>query len=178
MKKTTIAALFALALVPPPVADAQDALAAADVRATGVAASSADPADRLAAEAYRLFTDKRSWHRAARMLEQSARMRDIADPARVTALLAAGRVYDHVGQSDAARRVFEAAAEAATARGAVAVAAHAFLDAAIVAVRSGDRAGAQALIEKGQLLSNSPHLEPSVRDGILRRLPATQPARG
>ncbi len=168
--KPTVVALIALAALAPRTADAQDTSPPSTRTVASAAMTTADPADRLGAEAYRLFSDRRSWHRAARMLEKAAEMRGPADANRVTDLLAAARVYGHVGATDDARRAFEAAAEGAAARGAVSDAAHAFLDAAIVAARSGDRPGANALIEKSLLLSGSPHLDAPARRAILRRV--------
>lgn len=127
-------------------------------------------ADRLAAEAYRLFENRSAWPRAARLLEQSADLREVADPRRSGTYLDAGRVYSHVRAHQDARRAFEAAGRAATDRGAIAQAAHAWLDAAIAAAKTGDRSGAETLLTRGTLLAASPHLAADEREGILRRV--------
>lgn len=168
--KPTVVALIALAALAPRTADAQDPPQLSTQDAAPATMATADPADRLTAEAYRLFHDRKAWRRAAHMLEQAAEMREPGDADRVNDLLSAARVYGHAGATRDARRAFEAAADAATARGAVRDAAHAFLDAAIVAARSGDRAGANALIEKSLLLSESPHLDARTRGSILQRV--------
>lgn len=143
-----------------------------------VAVETPDPADRLAAEAYRLFTDRRSWPRAARMLEQSADLRSLDDPERAETYLAAGRVYSHLKARADALRAFTAAAEAATARGAIAVAAHAYLDAALAAALAGDRGAADDFLERGVLLASSPHLQVGERQSILSRVPEKRIAAG
>lgn len=136
-----------------------------------------DPADRLAEEAYRLFTDRRTWGKAARLLERAASMRALDDPRRAADYSEAARVYVHVGDLAEARDAFEAAARAAAERGAIVEAAHAYFDAATVAVLRGDSRGAGTLIEKGTLLSHSPHISGAQRASILTRLPETT-ARG
>lgn len=168
-----VVAVLALLLSAPLYVDAQEATQLAVQDAPRLATASPDRADRLAAEARRLFPEPRSWPRAARLLERSARLRDVAHPDRSTAFLDAARIYVHTGALADARRAFEAAAEAASARGAVAEAAHALLDASIVAARTGDRTGAAELRERGALLARSPHLADSDRRRILSRLPVT-----
>lgn len=137
-----------------------------------------DPADRIAADAYKLFANPRSWPRAARLLERSATMRSAEDPERAAAYVAAGRVYTAIGSPAEARRAFEAGARAAAARGAIVEAAHAYLDAAIAAALSGDRSGASELLDQGALLASSPHLGAQEKDAIMRRIPDGAPRRG
>lgn len=155
--------------------DAANQASAPEVRA---AAEAPDPADRLAADAYRLFANRSTWARAARLLEQSAAMRSDDDPERAAAYAVAGRVYTHVGSHAAARRAFEASADAAAARGALVDAAHAFLDAAIAAAYSGDRIAASDFLHRGALLAESPHLDAGEKQGILRRIPDGEVALG
>ena len=172
-----VIALFALTLVAPRPADALQAPPPSVRAVAHTVAGAPDEADRLAEQAYRLFSERPSWGKAARMLERSAGMRDAADPKRADALLEAARIYAHVGAHRDARRAFERAAAAAAERGAVVVAAHALLDAAIVAASVGDRDGAAKLVHKATLLADSPHLATSDRNAILRRM-APEPARG
>jgi hypothetical protein len=129
-------------------------------------------AERLRAEAHQLFNDPRSWRRAARLLERSADLRSIEDPVRSDDYRLAGRLYAHVGSLGAAQRAFERAAMSAQQIGAVAQAAGAYLDAAHVAVRRGDGRAAGSFIERGDLLSLSPHLNTAERRAIRNRIPA------
>jgi hypothetical protein len=129
-------------------------------------------ADRLRAEAYEMFNDPRSWRRAARLLDRSAGLRSVEDPARWEDYRMAGRLYAHVGALNASQRAFERAAASAHQVGAVAQAAGAYLDAAHVAVRRGDDKAAWALLQRGDLLSLSPHLDATERSAIRKRIPA------
>ena len=172
-----VIALFALTLVAPRPADALQAPRPSVRTVAHTIAGAPDQADRLAEQAYRLFSERRSWGKAARLLERSAGMRDASDPERADALLEAARVYSHVGAHGDARRAFEGAAAAAGERGAVVVAAHALLDAAIVTAIGGDSEAAAKLLQKARLLADSPHLAAADRDSILKRL-APEPARG
>ncbi|MBW3552288.1 MAG: hypothetical protein KY466_02190 [Gemmatimonadetes bacterium] len=165
-----VIALFALTLAAPRPADALQGPRPPVRTVAHTVGGTPDAADRLAEEAYRLFADRRSWGKAARMLERSAGMRDAADPERAEAFREAGRVYAHVGAQADARRALEAAAAAAFDRGAVVVAAHSLLDAAIVAARAGDRDAAAKLLRKASLLADSPHIDMGDRAGILERV--------
>jgi hypothetical protein len=129
-------------------------------------------ADRLRAEAHELFNDPRSWRRAARLLERSANLRSVEDPARSDDYRVAGRLYGYAGDLNASQRAFERAAMSAQQLGAVAQAAGAYLDAAHVAVRRGDGKAAGSLIQRGDLLSLSPHLDAAERRAIRNRIPA------
>jgi tetratricopeptide (TPR) repeat protein len=140
--------------------------------AAAVTAEANESADRLAEQAYALFGDRRSWHRAARLLERSAELRSADDPARAEAYRTAGRVYSHAGRLGPAQRAFEKAAAAAAQTGAVAKAAGSYIDAAHIAARRDDGAGARALIDRSALLATSPHLTSAERTSILRRLPS------
>ena len=172
-----VIALFVLTFAAPRPADALQASSPSVRVVAHTVAGAPDEADRLAEQAYRLFSDRRSWGKAARILERSAGMRDASDPKRADALLEAARIYAHVGAHRDARRAFEYAAAAAAERGAVVVAAHALIDAAIVAATAGDRDGAAKLVQKAALLADSPHLAAADRNSILRRT-APEPARG
>jgi hypothetical protein len=128
-------------------------------------------ADRVRAKAYELFNSPRSWGRAARLLERSAGLRSMEDPARSDDYRMAGRVYAHVGALDASQRAFERAAMSAQQIGAVAQAAGAYLDAAHVAARRGDGKAAEAFVQRGDMLSLSPHLDAAERSAIRSRIP-------
>jgi tetratricopeptide (TPR) repeat protein len=155
-----------------------DAAQQASDPAHRVVVEAPDPADRIAADAYKLFANRRAWPRAARLLERSATMRSPEDPERAAAFVAAGRVYTAIGAPAEARRVFEAGADAAAARGAIVEAAHAYLDAAIAAALAGDRTRASSLLDRGALLASSPHLAVQEKDAIMRRIPDETAGRG
>jgi hypothetical protein len=130
------------------------------------AAKLAEPPDTRAAElrgqAEALLATPGQWRRAARLLERSADLRDASDPEAYAALRLAGRVRAAVGDLNAARYVFEKAAEHALARGAVFDAAHAFIDAAHAAAGSREPHLAKQYVERAALLATSPQL--SARD--------------
>ena len=132
-----------------------------------------EAAERLRAEAFRLFEDRGSWAQAARLLERSGDLRSEGDPARIQAFLVAGRIYTHTGSAMAAQRSFEKAAYSAARIGAITEAAGAYLDAALVAAQREDRAKARQLVENAALLAMSPHLEAVEAQAILRRIPAS-----
>lgn len=128
-------------------------------------------ADRLQAEAFRLFEDRETWGRAARLLEKSAQLREDHDPARARAYRTAARIYAHAQALDASQRAFERSAASAEKVGAVVDAALAYVDAADIALRRGDAEKANAHIRRAVLLSGSPHLDEGERRAIARRLP-------
>jgi hypothetical protein len=139
--------------------------------AAPVIATTNAAADRLRAEAHGLFHDRRSWGRAARLLDRAAGMRAATDPGRSADYRLAGRLYAHLGALDASERAFVRAAESAHQLGAIADAAGAYLDAAHVAAHRGDRRAARAFVQQVELLSLSPHLDAAERDAIRRRVP-------
>lgn len=150
-------------------APAPDAVIA--VAAPGALVASPE-AQRLFQEAFTLFADRESWGKAARLFERSGELRAAEDPDRVTAYLLAARLYVHVGSLKEAQQSFATAAEAAGARGAVMEAAHAYLDGAMVAMMRGREGEAEAMVQKGELLSHSPHLDSGEKSAIRTRIPA------
>lgn len=128
-------------------------------------------AERLRAEAYGLFDERRSWRRAARLLERAAGLRAADDPGRSEDYRMAGRLYGHVGALAASERAFVHAAESAHRVGAIVDAAGAYLDAAHAAARRADRRAALAFVQQVDLLSLSPHLTAAERDAIRNRIP-------
>lgn len=131
-----------------------------------------DRAQQLRAQAEELFSQPTKWRRAARLMEQSARLRDAADPEAYTCLVFAGRIRAALHDYAGARSALEKAAEHAVARGAVLDAAHAFIDAAHIARQEKDVEGARELVERATLLATSPQLSDDEADQIHRRLNA------
>lgn len=128
-------------------------------------------ADRLQAEAYRLFEDREKWGRAARLLEKSAQLRADHDPARARGYLMAARIYAQSQSLEASQRAFEKSASSAERIGAVVDAALAYVDAADISLRRGDAGKAHAHIHRAVLLTGSPHLDEGQRRIIAKRLP-------
>src|SRR5690606_38671742 len=127
---------------------------------------------RLKNEAVSLFDQPSEWKRAARLLERSAKLWADTDEEGYECLMYAGRVWSAVGDMRSARVNFEKAAAQALARGAVIEAAHAYIDAAHVAVALKDAPGAQALMESASLLAHSPLISSADRNQLMARLNA------
>jgi tetratricopeptide (TPR) repeat protein len=123
----------------------------------------------LKAEAEALFNQPTEWRRAARLLERSAALRDATDAEAYNCYVLAGRIRSALGEHGNARALLEKAAEHALNRGAVADAAHAFVDAAHHAVSVRDYAVAAAHVERARTLAASPLLSPEDRQSIARR---------
>jgi tetratricopeptide (TPR) repeat protein len=134
------------------------------------AAVDPDRADQLLARAESLFSQPRQWRRAARLLEESADLRDAADAEAYNCLLTAGRLYAGVGDARRARAVLERAAEHALARGALVDAATAYIDAAYAAADRGLTADARMLFDRAALLTTSPLLSATQREAGLQRV--------
>lgn len=129
-----------------------------------------EKARELKAQAEALFSQPKQWKKAVRLLEQSASMRDASDPEVYSCLLYAARIQANLGDMDGAQQNLQKAAEHAMARGAVVEAAHAFIDAAHVAVANNDGQAARELVERAKLLTASPLLTAEQRDQITRRI--------
>jgi hypothetical protein len=131
-----------------------------------------DRARALRMKAEDLYSQPKQWKKAARLLEQSAQLREANDPDTYTCLMYAGRLRAAVNDLPAARANLEKAAAHAIARGAVVEAAHALIDAAHVASAEKDIVAARELVRRASLLSESPLLSAEQKNVINARLKA------
>lgn len=145
-----------------------------DDRAVSVATAppDVDKARELRAQAEALFSEPRQWRKAARLLEQSAALRDASDADGYTCLLYAGRIRAALGDLTSARQNLEKAATQALMRGALVEAAHAYIDAAFVAAEAREVESARAFMERAKLLSDAPLLNAEQKLSLMVRLAA------
>jgi hypothetical protein len=129
-------------------------------------------ARELKAQAEALYSQPKQWKRAVRLLEQSASLREANDPEVYSCLVYASRIQANLGEMTAARINLEKAGEHALARGSVIEAAHAFIDAAHVAVAEGKTDIARTMVERATLLSESPLLSAEQKKSLTRRIEA------
>jgi hypothetical protein len=115
-------------------------------------------ARRLEGEASALTSDLRSFGKAARLLREAASLRPLADPMAIANLARAGRLQFYRKDLRGAYASLVEGAERAFRTGDVLNAAHAYLDAAIVAIERKDGPSALRDIERARLLSYSPYL--------------------
>lgn len=127
-------------------------------------------ADSLHAEALALQEDPARATDAARLYKDEARLRLHDDPAAVDQLLLAAHLLFIANRPLEARRTLEDAAERALGAGDVQRAALAYIEAAFVADREGNKAEMQRLGRRAELLSISEYLTPEQRQEIARRL--------
>jgi hypothetical protein len=127
-------------------------------------------AEQLRAKALALYSEPGSWKRVAWLHERAARLRPPDDPRLIGDLVVAAALIDRYGNHRQARRLMEEAAGAALAVGDVAQAAHHYITAAIMANRTNDGATAWKLVNKAQLLANSPLLDKYACDCIRARI--------
>lgn len=131
-----------------------------------------DKAEQLRDEAESLFSEPKQWKKAVRLLEQSAELRDAADPEAYDCLMYAGRIRAALGDFKGARQSLEKAAAQALARGGVVDGANALIDAAHAAAGQKDVVGAQALVDRAELLMQSPLLSVEQRTSLRSRIAA------
>ena len=131
-----------------------------------------DRARALRLQAEELYSQPKHWKKAARLLEQSATLREANDPDTYTCLMYAGRLRAAVNDLPAARANLEKAATHAISRGAVIEAAHALIDAAHVASAEKDVAAAREFVRRAALLAESPLLSAEQKHVINARLKA------
>jgi tetratricopeptide (TPR) repeat protein len=112
-------------------------------------------AEALEAQAVALYPGL-NHARVAKLYEQAARLRPDDDPRRVYDLRFAGHMYQRVHKLSASRRNLTLAAETALQYGDLVTAAHAFVDAAWVALEQQDIQAAIRLVQKAECLSHSP----------------------
>ncbi len=129
-------------------------------------------ADKLKQEAESMFSTPKQWKKAQRLLVESAEMRDATDAEAYTCYMLAGRLAAVLGDNDDARESLRKAAEHALARGAIVDAATAFIDAAHAAARVGDADEVESLMQRAELLANSPLISEQDRTAIEHRLRA------
>jgi hypothetical protein len=129
-----------------------------------------DRARQLQQQAEALFSEPKQWKKAARLLEQSAALREASDPELYTCLIYAGRIRSSVGDFAAGRVDLEKAASSALARGAIVEAAHAYIDAAHVAIVERNGPAAKDLVARAQLLAQSPMLSADQKSILNTRL--------
>jgi hypothetical protein len=151
--------------------------AAADAQMTGSNGSNnGDAANISRAEALEaqanalLSTFPFQFPRIAQLYEKAAHLRPEHDPIRVRNLLFSGKAYHHARRLEASRRNLTLAAETAVRYGELVTAAHAFLDAAFVAVEQKDMAEASRLATRAACLSRSSLIAVGDASNIRRRL--------
>jgi hypothetical protein len=127
-------------------------------------------AEKIKRQAEALYERPASYYRAAELHEFEAAARAASDPLRVEALDRAARLYVYIGEVEKGRTVMAKAARQALSRGDVARAAHAFIDAAFMAAREGDRKLVDDLTNEAAMLALSPLLSASERVAIQRRI--------
>jgi len=127
-------------------------------------------ARELWTRAEELLSQPNQWKKAARLLEQSARLREPNDPEAYTCLMYAGHLRFAVNDLVAARSNLEMAASHALAHGAVLEAAHAYIYAAHAAIAEKQIDVARDLVRRAALLSESPLLSAEQRHALESRL--------
>ena len=153
------------------------ALAAAPASATAqqklppvrVVASTAY-ADELAIRAESLSTNLTQFKKAAELFERSAEARQPNDARAVTCLRSAATLRYNSGNKAKGLTLMEKAGDRAISLGDVMIAAHAYIDAAVIAseLRQGTRA--VELGERAVLLAKSPLLSADQRSALLERM--------
>jgi hypothetical protein len=127
-------------------------------------------AERLKEAAQALYEQPQRLHRAAELHEQEAALRSAVDPLQVEALDRAARLYAYAGEAERAQLLMARAARHALRRGDVARAAHAYVDAAFIALRMRDLRLAQEMTREADLLALSPLLPEAERQAIVKRI--------
>lgn len=132
------------------------------------AAAEAAALQKKAQALYESGTHK--YARAAALELKAADMLSEGNPQRVASLELAARLYYYHGDVYRAQPIMERAGDEALAAGDVVTAAHAYVDAAFIAVKQGDVTKVNALADKAELLTRSPLLTAAQRSGIVTRL--------
>jgi hypothetical protein len=127
-------------------------------------------ASDLRTRAEALYGSPARLREAAQLHEKEAAVRSAADPQAVVALEQAARFYAYTGDPARGRVLMQRAAERALRVGEVLRAAHAYIDAAFLALREKDVERAYAYTTQADLLARSPHLLEADRAGIVRRI--------
>jgi hypothetical protein len=140
------------------------------LRVESVAVVPNEKADQLRAQAEALHGDRKSARKAAAMHEREAQLRSEADPLAIEALDRAAQLYSSAGDHMRAEAAKRAAADRALRQGDVLRSAHAYLDAAFIALDNKDVERALSFARQADLLALSPLLTPSDRVAIVRRI--------
>lgn len=130
----------------------------------------AERARGLREEAMRLMEARSEWGRAAFRFERAAQASPACDRAAVYAWRMAARLYHHAAKPEASRLAFLGAAARARAVGDLVAAAHALLDAAVIAVDQGDQPAARRAVLAADTLSRSPGIPVEGRQSIRMRI--------
>ena len=132
--------------------------------------SDAALAETLHTRATTLLTDTRNQAAAAALLVQAASLRAIEDQTSVKDLLLAATLYAYANDNRAARTTFERAAARALEFGDGVTAAHAYVDAAFVALRLRDLDAVRAMTASAERVSKSNAVDARQRADILVRI--------
>ena len=127
-------------------------------------------AEQLEAEAAALPTMTKELRKAASLYERAAEARAPQDVARATNLRQAAYHRYYAGDTRAGGQLMERAAQQSAATGDVALAANAYIDAALIANERAETDRALDLGRKAELLVNSPLLDETQRAGLLGRI--------
>lgn len=107
---------------------------------------------------------------AARLYKEEVKLRPRDDPGAVDALLLAANLLSADNRPLEARRTLEDAGDRALGAGDVERGARAFIEAAVVADRDGNKEEVRRLAHRAELLAISPQLTPEQRQEISRRI--------
>jgi hypothetical protein len=125
-----------------------------------------------------LLTDTRRQAAAAALLVEASSLRASDDPTSVKDLLVAGKLYAYANNNRAARTTLERAAARALEFGDQVTAAHAYVDAAFIAIRQKDWETMRALTTSAERIANSPAVAAAQRADILTRINPARVAAG
>jgi hypothetical protein len=167
--------------------NALSAVAAVAMIALGSSVASASPLARASRDSHRppdpsefearaesLFAYPKHYDKAIGLLLKAAGTREVGDPVRVQDLVLASRLAHYREDQDRSLRFMRQAADEAAATGDVITAAHAYMDAAFLALDGGTKEIVEGLIRKAELLAYSPLIGDKDRNGILARIRPTQ----
>lgn len=126
-------------------------------------------ADSIQTEAFEHQTNGR-YTDAARLYKDAAKLKPRDDPGAVDDMMLAANLLFVANRPLEARRTLEDAGERALAAGDVERGARAFIEAAFIADKQGNKAETTRLGHRAELLSVSPQLTPAQRQEIARRL--------
>jgi hypothetical protein len=132
-------------------------------------------ADQLRRDAMKHYEKVSTLSKAASLHEKEAQARLDSDPLKVEALDLAARLHSYAGNPARGTVVMEQAARGALTQGDVKRAAHAFLDAAFMALKVKDGERVAQLVHQADLLALSPLLNDGEKQSIVQRI---NPARG
>ena len=127
-------------------------------------------ADELAIRAESLSTDLSQFKKAAELFERSADARQPGDTRAVTCLRSAATLRYNSGNKAKGLTLMEKAGDRAIRLGDVMIAAHSYIDAAVIASELRQGARATDLSERAVLLAKSPLLSADQRTALLARM--------